>query len=202
MKLQVHVGSIIVLVSRHLLDDVFHSLGDNRVFNSWGDDFLHFQIRSLDHQLSWRQCRCFRHILSPGRVMRRALLEYVREPLLMRILELLHSLHLLSLSLSLSLGMLLLHLGIEIKLVLILLVSELILLVESLLVRVSLVVEPLVVLRVLVCKNGVWLTYLLETCGLSEVLSDVVELMRLTEGLVGALFLIMLAGTDCTVDLH
>ena len=58
MELQVHVGSIIVLVSRHLLDDVFHSLGDNRVFNSlgdnrvfnsWGDDFLHFHIRSLDH---------------------------------------------------------------------------------------------------------------------------------------------------------
>ena len=63
-------------------------------------------------------------------------------------------------------------------------------------------VKPLVILRVLVCKNGVWLTNLLEACGLSEVLSDVVELMRLTEGLVGALFLTMLAGTDCTVDLH
>ena len=39
VELQVHVSSIIVLgVSRHLLD---------------GDGFLHFQIRSLDYQLSW-----------------------------------------------------------------------------------------------------------------------------------------------------
>ena len=43
---------------------------------------------------------------------------------------------------------------------------------------------------------------MLEACGLREVFSDVVELMRLTEGLVGAFLLTMLAGTDCTVDLH
>lgn len=211
VELQVHVSSIIVLVSRHLLDGllnrVFHSWGDddgllNGVFHSWGDDFLHFQIRSLDHQLSWRQCRCLRNILSPGRVMRGPLLEDIPEPLLMRILELLHSLQLLGLSMSLSLGMLLLHLRIEIKLVLILLVSELLLLIESLRVRVSLMVKPFVVLRILVCKNRVWLSNLLEACGLREVFSDVVELMRLTKGLVGALFLTMLAGTDCTVDLH
>ena len=71
---------------------------------------------------------------------------------------------------------------------------------ESLLIRVSLVLEPLIIL-ILMLENCIRLSNLLKACGLRKVLSNVVKLLRLTVAFLWTLLLLVFTSAYGTINL-
>ena len=149
---------------------------------------LNFQIGSLDHHTSWLYRRSLSY-LTPRRVMRWLLLGWIR--------QLRETLVDIPLLVDSMLRNLLLN-----KILLVTLASELLLVVEPLVlwILVSPLLKPLVVL-VLTLEYRVVLPNLLEVRRFCKVLPDIVELLRFAVALVWTLLLTVLSSTDSTINL-